>query len=180
MGGTRRSSGSGLRVPSGSAAEPTVAYAVVPRGVPFVNEGRFWVGGRLAKRMPRLMITADAVAGGVDLWFCDREWQVRQASHSSSIAEAKRFAESLYRGLAPRWVDRRVTRRSAKRYLRQLGLSEGCSFCLRAPAEHGGAQMHGKTARICWRCITEFYDIVKGQKRLGRRRTSGIWTPPVK
>jgi hypothetical protein len=59
------------RPPEGSASGPTLAYAIVPRTVRFVNKGSWWSNSRLAKRCQRIWITGDRFRGGVEIWFGD-------------------------------------------------------------------------------------------------------------
>ena len=146
------------RPPEGSATGPTLQFAIVPRQVPFVNRNRFWSGSTLVKRAPRLWVTADRVGGGVDLWFCDSRWCVRNATHASSASEAEQVAESFYPGLRPYWTRLRVSDRTAAQYLDRLRREDGCSFCRRAPAEHGSSQIQAGGARICKLCVGEFYE----------------------
>ena len=113
----------------GTATGLSLHYALVPRSVRFVNNGRFWSGGHLVDRAPRLVISQDRVRQGVDLWFCDKRWRIRQGTGASSVEEAKRTAEQFYPGLAPHWVDLRVTEAAARRYMERLRREEGCSFC---------------------------------------------------
>jgi hypothetical protein len=157
--------------PAGSASGPTVAYAVIPRSVRFVNKGRWWSNNRLAKRCQRVWITADRFRAGVEVWYGDAKWRVRHGGHAESVEQAKRSAERFYLGLAEHWVDTRVSEAAATRYVDRLRREDGCSFCRRAPAEHGGSQIQVGSARICQSCVAEFHDDMTGDAR--RRPTRG-------
>jgi hypothetical protein len=141
----------------GSATGPSLHYAHVPRSVRFVNRGRFWSNGRLVKRAPRLVITQDTVEQGVDLCFCNSRWRILHAIAATSVAEAKREAERFYPGLSSHWVDLRVTQAGVRRYMERLRREEGCSFCHRAPGEHGVSQVQVGDCRICADCVAEFH-----------------------
>jgi hypothetical protein len=135
-----------------------MCYAIVPEKVPFVNKGRLWSGSELVPRAPRLAITQDRIAKEVNLFFCDDHWRIVSATSDTSVQAAKQSAERFYPGLAPHWVDLDVTETDAERYMEVLRRKQGCSFCRRAPAEHGGDQIQVRRARICAACITEFYN----------------------
>jgi hypothetical protein len=166
------------RPPEGSASGPTLAYAVVPRSVRFVNKGGWWSGTRLAQRCQRVWITADRFRGGVEVWYGYSKWRVGLGGHAESLRRAKASAERFYRGLSHLWVDVRVGEAAASRYVDRLRREESCSFCHRAPAEHGGSQFQVGSVRICQSCVVEFHEELA---RDGRRRpTRSIWTPPVK
>jgi len=141
----------------GSATGPSLHYVLVPDDIPFVNRGRFWSGGRLVGRAPRLVITQDRVLKGVDLWFCDNRWHIRHGTSAPSVAEAKRRAEQFYPGLAAHWTDLRVTAATARRYMERLRREHGCSFCHRAPGEHGVSQAQAGEARICASCVADLH-----------------------
>jgi hypothetical protein len=130
---------------------------VVPRDLPFVNNGRFWSGKELVKRAPRLAITQDLVRHEVNLLFCDNRWRILNATSDISVKAAKQSAERFYPGLAAYWVDLRVSESDAERYMARMRRYHGCSFCRRAPAEHGGTQIQVRQTRICAECITGFY-----------------------
>ena len=143
--------------PEGSASGPTLAYAVVPRSVGFVNKGMWWSGNRLAQRCQRVWITADQFRGGVEVWYGDAKWRVRYGGHAESVQDAKALAERFYRGVSSHWVDLRVTKGAASRYVERLRREEGCAFCRRAPAEHGGSQFQVGSVRICQGCVEDFH-----------------------
>jgi hypothetical protein len=149
--------------PSGSASGPTLAYAIVPRNVPFVNKGRFWSGDRLARRAPRLWITADRIRGGVALWFCDGRWRARNVVTAPSLKGAKKLAESFYPGLAGHWIDLRVSKAAAARYLEKMREEEGCSVCRRVPAEAVEPWIKTGDVRLCKSCIVKLHAAVAGQ-----------------
>jgi hypothetical protein len=130
----------------------------VPDDLPFVNKGRLWSGSELVKRAPRLAITQDRVRHEVNLLFCDKRWHIVNATGDVSVEAAKESAERFYPGLTPHWVNLRVSETDAERYMERLRRFHGCSFCRRAPAEHGGSQIQVRRTRICSDCITEFYN----------------------
>jgi hypothetical protein len=154
------------RPPEGSASGPTLAYAIVPRTVRFVNKGSWWSNSRLAKRCQRIWITGDRFRGGVEIWFGDTAWRVRLGSHAESVSHAKRWAQRFYVGLSDHWVDTRIGEASAAAYVDRLRREDGCSFCGRAPAEHGSSQIQSGSARICESCVTEFHStMAQGPRR---------------
>jgi hypothetical protein len=142
----------------GIGSGPTLHYVIVPDHLPFVNKGRFWSGSELVKRAPRLAITQDRLRHQVNLLFCDNRWHIVNAASDTSEEAAKLSAERFYPGLASHWVDLKVSEAVAARYMERLRRYQGCSFCRRAPAEHGGSQVQVRQTRICSACITEFYN----------------------
>jgi len=156
----------------GSATGPSLHYVLVPREIPFVNRGRFWSNGRQVRRAPRLVITQDRIQKRVDLWFCGNRWKVLHATSARSVGAAKREAERFYPGLAPHWIDLGVTEVASRRYMERLRREEGCSFCHRAPGEHGVSQILAGTSRICADCVAEFYEeLAPHRSAAPRRRT---------
>jgi hypothetical protein len=142
---------------AGIATGPTTDWASVPASVPFRNEGDFFVDGRPLRRQPNLAICQDRVEGGVTLLFCDSRWNIRAVGVAPSVAAAKRSAERLYPGLLPFWRSASMTERHALAYMQALRDEMGCSFCGRAPAEHGGSLVERGTARICSACVAEIH-----------------------
>lgn len=142
----------------GTATGPTLHYAVVPPSIPFINDGRFWSGDRLVKRAPRLAITQDRVRKRVELQFCDSRWRILSGMSAPSVTEAKRIAEQFYPGLDVYWIDLKINAGAADRYMKRLRREQGCSFCNRAPGEHGVSQLQIRQARICADCVSEFYN----------------------
>ena len=144
--------------PAGIGSGPTVQYVIVPRSVPFVNRGRFIVGGRTLGRVPRLTIGQDRIRNNWTLLFWDARWRLLAGISASSIAEAKAEAERFYPGLFPHWVDLRVSEAAAARYMKRLRAETGCSFCLKAPGEYRSSHLFevGK-ARICGDCVETFH-----------------------
>jgi hypothetical protein len=141
----------------GIGSGPTLQYAVVPDDLPFVNRGRFWSGDQLVEKAPRLAITRDFVTGEAHLLFCDEKWQILHGIGAASVDEARREAESFYPGLERHWVDLGITDVKAEAYMERLRRSQGCSFCRRAPAEHGGTQFQVRRTRICGDCVRNFH-----------------------
>jgi hypothetical protein len=141
----------------GIASGPTQHYVIVPRDLPFVNNGIFWSGNELVKRAPRLAITQDLVLHEVNLLFCDSRGRILSATSDISVKAAKQSAEGFYPGLASHWVDLGVSEEDAERYMVRMRRYHGCSFWRRAPAEHGGSQIQVRQTRICAECVTDFY-----------------------
>jgi hypothetical protein len=142
---------------TGIGTGPTTDWVKVPRSVRFRNRGSFWVGGKLLRRQPHLAICQDRVAKSVVLLFCDPRWNVRALTTAASVDEAKQQAERYYPGLSPYWVSAGVSERQAKQYMERLRRETGCSFCGRAPAEHGGSQAEARNVRICSSCVEDLH-----------------------
>jgi hypothetical protein len=57
--------------------------------------------------------------------------------------------------------------------MERLRREHGCSFCHRAPGEHGVSQVQVGTSRICANCAAQFHkDMAPRRGREPRRRTS--------
>ncbi len=182
--GKKRTNPQASRPFEGTATGPTLHYALVPRSVPFVNDGRFWSDHDLVKRAPRLAITQDRVRNRFELLFCDRRWRILHGLTATSVPKAKRIADEFYPGLGAHWTDLNVTARAAARYMKRLRDEQGCSFCHRAPGEHGVSQIQVRQARICADCVAEFYEDIHPSRQqqadrtqASRRRQPGRRTP---
>lgn len=141
----------------GIASGPSLYYAIVPDEIPFVNKGRLWSGDQLVKRAPRLVICQDRVRNEFNLLLCDRRWRITACVGAMTIEETRNLAESFYPGLSPHWVDLGLTEKAAEQYMERLRRSQGCLFCRRTPAEHGGTQVQVGRVRICSQCVQKFY-----------------------
>jgi hypothetical protein len=170
---TKRNNRKASRPFEGISTGPTLHYAVVPKSIPFVNDGSFWSGHSLVKRAPRLAITQDRLRRRVELHFCNSRWRILHGISAPSVSKAKHLAEQFYPGLDEHWVDLSVTAAAGDRYMKRLRREQGCSFCDRAPGEHGVSQIQVRQARICADCVAEFYkDLRPSPKKASSRRAS--------
>src|SRR5882672_2263911 len=98
-----------------------LAYAVLPRSVPFLGDNSIFVGspgGELLPigRVPRLAI-CEAEQGGVSLHFCDGTWGNVASTECETIEKAKARAERSYPGSSRHWIAARVSKARVTRYL---------------------------------------------------------------
>jgi hypothetical protein len=162
----KRNSGRSRAFNPGWGSGPLIGYALVPAHLPYVNDGRLWVGDRIAPRARRVAAALNCVQGGVDLWFCDARGRSGAVISRPTEKEVRRYAEALYPGLARHWVRRRVSKAVAARYMERLRRENGCSICRRTPEEHGGPQVEAGRVRICGGCIVELYELIGGREGL--------------
>jgi hypothetical protein len=159
------------RPPAGIGSGPTLQYVIVPRSLPFVNRGRFIVGGKTFGRAPRLTIGQDRIQKNWNLLFWDARWRLLAGTSASSIAEAKAEAERFYPGLSPHWVDLRVSEAAAAQYMKRLRAETGCSFCGKVSGEYRSSHLFEvDAARICGDCVKAFHG---GLPQGERSRSSG-------
>ena len=145
-----------------------LAYAVLPRSVPFAGETSIFIGGPNGfvplGRVPRLAICEEA-EGAIHLLFCDGRWQSEASTPHKSVAEAKARAERTYPGSSRCWVAARVTKAQAAAYLERVWAPFRCLFCLKTPLEHDESLVKKGRGRICGACIKEFAADITDAKR---------------
>lgn len=133
-----------------------LAYARMDEPVPDVNKTIVYVIGELLGRVTRLAIYESLNAGECALLLCNEGWSPLGVAVVSSFEEARKRAESDYRGVTDKWIDANVSAEEAARYLREQGQKESCSFCGRPPVEVR-QMISSSKARICEQCIKEFF-----------------------
>jgi hypothetical protein len=72
-------------------------------------------------------------------------------SAHDSVPRAKARAESVYHGVASRWIDANVTEQMAEEYLKQMFGDVQCCVCGRRPHEVNSLTQ-GDSGFICERC----------------------------
>ena len=132
------------------------AYAFVNESIVYVNKGLLYVNGELLGRVPRLAIYESFHAPEWTLLFCDDDWNPLGVTVLASLEEARKRAESEYRGISGKWIDADVTIEEATRYLENQDEEESCSFCGRPP-EEVRQMFSSSTARICDQCVKELF-----------------------
>jgi hypothetical protein len=147
----------------GIASGPTLMYVVVPDELPYKNRGRFWSGEQLVPRCPRLVITRDVIRNNHNLIFCDERWTPLYGTSDATLEGARHDAERFYPGIDSHWVDLGLSEADVQAYMEKLRRAEGCSFCRRAPAEHGGTSFEVRRTRICGQCVKKFYAEMQGE-----------------
>ena len=150
-----------------------LAYAVLPRSVPFAGDDSIFVareGGPLVPlgRVPRLAICEEA-GGGIQLLFCEGTWRNVASTPHKTVAEAKARAERIYPDSSRCWVAARVTRAQAAKYLDQVWARYRCLFCLKTPLEHDEPVLKKGRGRICGACV-------RGSPQPSRKRRVGDTT----
>ena len=129
-------------------------YAALPRSIPFVETKSIFVGSQPLGRVPRVAICQEA-HGQILLLFCDASWRHIASASQNSILDAKARVELLYPGSSKRWVDAKVTKARAARYLQRVWAKHRCDFCLKTPLEQNHSVFCKGRGRICGACVTE-------------------------
>ncbi len=131
-------------------------YALLGRGVGFIERGQIFVGGTLLGKVPRLAISDDE--GRHWLMHCGRTWNIRTVIPYASLAGAKEAAERRFPGSATRWIGTGFTKAQAECYLNRLWKGETCGFCGRRPDQIDRMFISRKrrTLRICNLCVAGF------------------------
>ena len=132
-------------------------YAVLGQSVTYSGHSSLFVDGKELGPVPCLAICQPFDKNNVLLLHCDRDWTVLALAEYSSLTEAKKFADRIYRGVSQCWV--KPGPRSAE------AASEGdggeadlrCSFCGKRPDQVNQLIEKGN-ARICDICIEEFHE----------------------
>jgi ClpX C4-type zinc finger len=136
-----------------------LAYAIVDGTVTHAGNSTLCVDGKLMGAVPCLAICQQK-AEAVLLLFCDEEWNSLGVVECSSLVEAKKRAESEYKGLSTKWVSANVSAEDATRYLDEQSDSQQCSFCGNAP-EAVQQMFRTSAACICDGCIRDFYQALE-------------------
>ncbi len=142
-----------------------LAYASMGQGRRPSADGLMFVGNKPLARVSRLVITeAPGVSGrpgpGVLLLCCTQAWSLIGVAGHSSVAHAKRRAETMFPGSSTRWVPSKVTKTQAEKYLKKVWAGQECSFCGKRP-DQIRQMVAGKGVRICDRCISEYSAIMR-------------------
>ena len=133
-----------------------LAYAEVDESETYIEQGCFYVDGKLLGRVPRLAICQYLDEAEVLIFHCDSDWNSLGAQGGfQSVEEAKTRIVRSYPGLHSKWIDTSVTETQTREFLEQEFLEGKCSFCGRWP--YRVKQMIGENVRICNYCIDEFY-----------------------
>ena len=136
-----------------------IAYALVDDSVTYIERGNFFVNGELLAAVPRLAICQNLDEEDIMIFHCDNKWNVLGASGGNhTVKEAKKWAESSYKGINNKWVDTGTTKEDVRKHLEKEFIDEKCSFCGKWPLKV--ELMIGDKVRICNYCIDKFYELV--------------------
>jgi hypothetical protein len=147
------------RPPPARSQARVLAYAILPKAVPFINDGLIFIGkgrGPLVplKRVPRLAICEEQ-PGAIRLLFCEGTWKQKASSVHKTAAEAKARAKRMYPGASRYWVAAHVTKAQAAKYLDRVWARHRCLFCLKTPLDHDEVLVRKGRGRICGGCVTQ-------------------------
>ena len=144
-----------------------LAYAVLDESVQWTGHQRLYSGDKEVGPVPRLALCQNVRGGTKDIlvFHCDDDWEVLGITGGSSLEAAKASAERAYRGVTAKWIETNVSVQAAEAWINENCEPIACSFCGRE-ADDFTSLIESKTgARICDRCIDEFYaEIRKGEK----------------
>lgn len=132
-----------------------LTFAAVDGSVTHIAKLALLVDGKPLGAVQGIAICQEP-AGGILLMFCDDHWQSLGVAQCASLAEAKSRAEREYSGLSAKWIDAKVTRQEAERYIREQDDALRCSFCGRSPDAVEQLFTSGDVG-ICDSCVRDFY-----------------------
>lgn len=136
-----------------------LAYASADDTIIYTNKSLLYVDGKLLGYVPNLAICESLEDAEILLQFCDEHWDPLGVAAFATVDEARGRAESEYHGITNKWIDARVSKEAAKRYLDELYKDVRCSFCGRTPPQTRSI-FASSTARICDQCVTDlFHDL---------------------
>ena len=138
-------------------------YAVLNESVGYNSgHGLMFVGAKEIGKVPCLAICQDKDTPEFTLYYCDSDWSPIGIASYDTVAAAKRRAERIYPGSSACWVEANFTEEDAARYVGEKWAEQRCSFCGKGPDETLAATFEGnENARICGKCIEEFYAELK-------------------
>src|SRR5215469_9853539 len=82
-----------------------LAYAIVDGSIVHTSKSTLYVDGKLLGRVPKLAICQSQDTTETLLLFCDEGWNSLGAVACASMDEARKRAESEYRGIESKWID---------------------------------------------------------------------------
>lgn len=135
-----------------------LAYAVLDETVRYSGHSSLFVDGKELGAVPCLAICQPSGASGISgvlLFHCSDDWTVLGAAEYPSVAEAKRRAEHIYRGLYSHWIEANVTEQEVARHMDEVWGDKRCSVCGKTPDQV--ERLLGKNdVRLCDSCIEGF------------------------
>jgi hypothetical protein len=135
-------------------------YARIDRSVRYSGRTLLFVRGGELGRVPRLAIAEQEGSAGVLLFHCRKDWRVLGCSAHSSVAEAKKRAESIYLGLSTHWIKSGVTKQKAEQFLDSLFGAKRCAGCGRRP-DQVRQLVSKRKLLVCDRCIRELLEMLE-------------------
>ena len=104
--------------------------------------------------------------------FCDELWNVKGVVATDSLEEAKRKAETYYSGISSKWQASPYSDNEIRSFLKDeyevdpdtAWWEVRCSFCGKESSGVSGI-FSSDQAKICYGCVTEFYEKYLGDDR---------------
>jgi len=127
-------------------------YAVVDSVVRFAGRTLLFVDGKELSQVPRLVICEERERSEALLFHCTADWDILGCSAHKSVAKAKAHAETIYHGVATRWVDADVSEQTADAYLDELFGARRCNVCDRRADKVNRLIQNDSGAWVCDEC----------------------------
>ena len=133
-------------------------YAIIDSSVVFTACQALYVDGNLLGPVPQLAICRDLSNEEIQLFHCDKKWNVLGVSGCGTLREIEKTAERGYRGLSGKWLVSPYSEEDLNRYMEVHWGKQRCSFCGRWPWQLQKLFV-GADVGICNDCVDSFHAI---------------------